>query len=87
MTNEKIVVGIDNQVIELQGEQLAAFLAQREIDNAEVQKNQELLEAELNAKLALKQSAKQKLALLGLTDEEIKVLIDFPTDEAPAPKK
>ena len=69
MATEKIMVGIDDQVIELTGEALEAFLAQREADNAERQ----AFETEQAAK------AEQKAAILerlGLTEDELKVVLN-----------
>jgi hypothetical protein len=74
MANEKIVIGIDNQVIELKGEQLEAFIAQREHDKAEDLKAKKLIEDEQSRINALKESALAKLAALGLTEEEIAAL-------------
>ena len=69
MTTEKIMIGIDDQVIELKGADKEAFLAQREADNAERQ----AFEAEQAAK------AEQKAAILerlGLTEDELKVVLN-----------
>jgi len=67
----KITIGDGNQVIELEGEALDAFLEQRTKDQAEAA----LLQAEQDAKAAAKESALTKLQALGLTEEEIKALI------------
>jgi hypothetical protein len=74
MANEKIVIGIDDQVIELKGEQLEAFIAQRKLDEAEDLKAKKLIEDEQSRINALKESALAKLAALGLTEEEIAAL-------------
>ena len=69
MATEKIMVGIDDQVIELKGADKEAFLAQREADNAERQ----AFETEQAAK------AEQKAAILerlGLTEDELKVVLN-----------
>ena len=69
MTTEKIFVGIDDKRIELTGEALETFLAQRKADNAELQAR----EAEQTAK------AEQKAAILerlGLTEDELKVVLN-----------
>ena len=69
MTTEKIMIGIDDQVIELKGADKEAFLAQREADNAERQ----AFETEQAAK------AEQKAAILerlGLTEDELKVVLN-----------
>lgn len=68
MATEKIMIGIDNQIIELKGADKEAFLAQREADNVESQ----LLEAEYKAKQDARESAIKKLAdIAGLTKEEL----------------
>jgi hypothetical protein len=70
-TMNKITIGDGNQVIELEGEALDAFLEQRAQDQAESTARQ----AEQDAKAAAKESALTKLQALGLTEEEIKALI------------
>ena len=68
MATEKIMVGIDDQVIELKGADKDAFIAQREADNAE----RLLLETEYKAKQEARESAIKKLAeIAGLTKEEL----------------
>lgn len=69
--SEKIYIGIDDKKIELKGKDLEAFLQQREKDQEEAR----LLEAEIEAKEQLKQSAIAKLAAIGLTEEEAKIII------------
>jgi hypothetical protein len=69
-TTTKIEIGINDEVIELTGEDKAAFIAQRELDAAEVA----AMEAERNAKTAARASALAKLADLGLTEEEVAAL-------------
>jgi hypothetical protein len=69
--SEKIFIQIDDQVIELKGADKEAFIADREA----LLEAQRLLEAEQQAKEAAKASAMNKLATLGLTDEEISALI------------
>ncbi len=69
MTTEKIMVGIDDQVIELTGADKEAFLAQREADNAE----REAREAEQVAKAEQKQAILERL---GLTEDELKVVLN-----------
>jgi hypothetical protein len=65
---EKILIGIDDQVIELTGADKEAFIAQREADKAETV----LLEAEYKAKQDARESAIKKLAdIAGLTKEEL----------------
>jgi len=68
MATEKIMIGIDDQVIELKGADKDAFIAQREAD----QEAQRLLEAEYKAKQDARESAIKKLAeIAGLTKEEL----------------
>ncbi len=63
-TTTKIMVGIDDQVIELSGADKEALLK----DRAEIQ----LLEAEYKAKQDARESAIKKLAeIAGLTKEEL----------------
>jgi hypothetical protein len=69
MTTEKIFVGIDDKRIELTGEALETFLAQREADNAE----REAREAEQVAKAEQKQAILERL---GLTEDELKVVLN-----------
>ena len=66
-TTEEIYVGIDNERIELTGDELTAFKAQRTKDRAETK----AIQAEAKAKIATRQSALEKLAALGLTAEEV----------------
>lgn len=71
-TTNKIIIGIDDQVIELTGEAKEAFLADRE---ATAQANA-LLETEQLAKQTARASAITKLAeIAGLTEEEINAII------------
>ena len=71
-TTNKIMVGIDDQVIELKGADKEAFIAQREADKAEAL----LLETEQLAKQTARASAINKLAeIAGLTEEEINAII------------
>ena len=65
---EKIMIGIDDQVIELIGTDKEAFLEQRTKDQAE----ELLLETEYKAKQDARASAINKLAeIAGLTQEEL----------------
>ena len=67
-TTNKIIVGIDDQVIELKGADKDAFITQRETDQAEIT----LLETEYKAKQDARESAIKKLAdIAGLTKEEL----------------
>ena len=70
MATEKVFIGVDNQRIELTGEELAAFKA----DRAAIQAKDEARQAEADAKAAARESALAKLADLGLTAEEIAAL-------------
>jgi hypothetical protein len=69
-TATKVLIGIGNEVIELTGADLEAFVADRKaiVDSQAAQ----LAEAE--AKAAARESALAKLADLGLTAEEIAAL-------------
>ena len=72
MAKEKIIVGIDDQVIELKGAELDAFLEQRKAD----QETQSLIEAEQTKKKEARENAIKKLAeIAGLTDEEINSIL------------
>ena len=68
MATEKIIIGIDDQVIELKGADKEAFIAQREADNVQ----SKLVEAEYKAKQDARESAIKKLAeIAGLTKDEL----------------
>ena len=68
----KIMVGIDDQVIELIGKDKEAFIADRQA----TLEAQRLLEAEYKAKQDLRESAIKKLAeIAGLTKEEINAIL------------
>jgi hypothetical protein len=70
-TTNKIMVGIDDQVIELKGADKEAFLADREATNVQIS----LLEAEQAAKQEARTSALTKLATIaGLNEEEMTAL-------------
>ena len=72
MTTEKIMIGIDDQVIELKGADKEAFIADREA-TAEAKR---LLEAEQLAKQELRTNAITKLGQAsGLTPEEINAIL------------
>ena len=71
-TANKIMIGIDDQVIELTGADKEAFIADREA-TAEAQR---LLEAEYQAKKQARENAINKLAeIAGLTEEEINSIL------------
>ena len=69
--SEKIFIGIDNERIELQGVELEAFLADRELRQAEADARQ----VEQDAKAAVKESALTKLQALGLSEAEAKQIV------------
>jgi hypothetical protein len=67
----KIIVGIDDQRIELTGEALDDFLA----DRAQMQAESAARRAEQDAKAAAKESALTKLQALGLSEAEAKQIV------------
>ena len=68
MATEKIMVGIDNEVVELKGADKEAFIADREA----TAQAKLLLETEYKAKQDARESAIKKLAdIAGLTKEEL----------------
>ena len=72
MATEKIVIGIDDQIIELKGAEKEAFLADREATNVQI----ELREAEYKAKRDARESAITKLGeIAGLTKEELDAIL------------
>jgi hypothetical protein len=72
MATEKIIIGIDDQVIELKGADKEAFLADR---NARIDA-QALVEAEYKAKQDSRESAIKKLAeIAGLTKDELNAIL------------
>jgi len=72
MATEKVFIGIDDQVIELKGEEKEAFIAQREAD----EQARLLLETEYKAKQKAREDAIKKLAeVAGLTEEEINAIL------------
>ena len=71
-TTNKIIIGIDDQVIELTGVDKEAFLAQREADNAQ----RALLEAEQATRKQLRETAIRQLAqTANLSEEQIETLL------------
>jgi hypothetical protein len=68
---EQIFVHRDNERIELQGAELEAFIADRELMQAEAAARQ----AEQDAKAAAKESALTKLQALGLSEAEAKQIV------------
>lgn len=72
VTPNKILIGIDDQVIELTGEQKQAFLDDRKA----VTDDWLLLEAEYKAKQDARDSAIKKLGeIAGLTKEELDAIL------------
>jgi len=72
MATEKIVIGIDDQIVELKGADKEAFLKDREA-SLEAQR---LLEAEYKAKQEARESAIKKLGeIAGLTKEELDAIL------------
>ena len=69
MPSEKIMIGIDDQVIELTGADKEAFLA----DRAAIQAEQEAREAEQAIKAVEKAAILERL---GLTEDELKVVLN-----------
>jgi len=71
-TTNKIIVGIDDQLIELKGADKEAFIADRET----ALETQRLLEAEYKAKQDARESAIKKLAeIAGLTKDELNAIL------------
>ena len=74
MATEKIMIGVDDQVIELTGADKEAFLAQRELDNVQIS----LREAEYTAKKQARIDAITKLGeASGLTPAEIEAILNI----------
>jgi hypothetical protein len=71
MTTEQIFVQIGNERIELTGQALEDFLA----DRAQLQVEFAAREAEQDAKAAAKESALTKLQALGLSEAEAKQIV------------
>jgi hypothetical protein len=71
-TTSKIVIGDNDQVIELTGADKDAFIAQREEDSVQLS----LREAEYKAKRDARESAITKLGeIAGLTKEELDAIL------------
>ena len=71
-TTNKIMIGIDDQVIELKGADKEAFIADQEARAQEAL----LLETEYKAKQKAREDAIKKLAeVAGLTEEEINAIL------------
>ena len=72
MATEKIMIGIDDQVIELKGADKEAFLADKEEASVQIR----LREAEYKAKQDARASALTKLGeIAGLTKEELDAIL------------
>jgi hypothetical protein len=71
METEKIFVQIDNERVELTGEALEDFLA----DRAQLQAADAARQAEQDAKATAKESALTKLQALGLSEAEAKQIV------------
>jgi hypothetical protein len=72
MATEKIMIGIDDTVIELKGAEKEAFIADREERVARIS----LVEAEYKAKRDARESAITKLGeIAGLTKEELDAIL------------
>jgi transposase len=69
--SEKIYIQDNDKIREATQKEIA----QLQKDQAEWAEQQRLLESELQAKEELKQSAIAKLAAIGLTEEEAKIII------------
>ena len=71
-TTNKIVIGIDDEVIELTGKAKEDFIADQESTNVQIS----LLETEYKAKQKAREDAIKKLAeVAGLTEEEINAIL------------
>lgn len=76
MATEKILIGIDDQVVELKGIDKETFIAQRTADREIYISERLLLETEYKAKQKAREDAIKKLAeVAGLTEEEINAIL------------
>jgi hypothetical protein len=69
-TNEKILIGIDNEIVELSGKEKEQFIALRQADNDLIAQQK----LELEAKIKANKLAADKLLALGLTQDDLKAL-------------
>jgi signal transduction histidine kinase len=69
--SEKIYIGIDDKRIEAKAEVLEQILK----NQAKYKAEQKRIEAEMQAKQAKLESAKAKLAALGLDEEEVAAIV------------
>jgi hypothetical protein len=72
MPSNKVIINIDDQVIELKGQELTDFLAQREAENQETLARQNALITEREAKVAARLAVIERL---GLSELEASLLI------------
>jgi hypothetical protein len=72
MPSNKVIINIDEQAIELEGQELTDFLAQREAENQETLARQNALIAEREAKVAARLAVIERL---GLSELEASLLI------------
>ena len=70
MTNDKVIVQIDGEVVELKGDEKEIFLSNKQKSLDDLAN----LEAAKKAKLEAKVAAQAKLAALGLTIEDLTAL-------------
>ena len=70
--SEKIFIGIDNEVVELTGDEKEAFLADKKI----IVETEKQIKSELKAEAKAKAITRQEIAdRLGLTADELKLLL------------
>ena len=72
MPSNKVIINIDDQAIELKGQELTDFLAQREVENQETLARQNAAIAEREAKVAARLAVIERL---GLSELEASLLI------------
>ena len=72
MPSNKVIINIDDQAIELKGQELTDFLAQREAENQETLARQNAAIAEREAKVAARLAVIERL---GLSELEASLLI------------
>jgi hypothetical protein len=70
MTNDKVIVQIDGEIVELKGEEKETFLINKQKSLDDLAN----VEAAKKAKLEAKTAAQAKLAALGLTVEDLQAL-------------
>ncbi len=72
MPSNKVIINIDDQAIELKGQELTDFLAQREAENQETLARQNAAIVEREAKVAARLAVVERL---GLSELEASLLI------------